>query len=243
MEPSQTVVTTARVGQRGRLILPAQAQRATGITPGTQVVVRTGPAGSITIEPLWAVANRLRSEYAELLDGHLPGGAALLFAGGRDIDIDPSDLTVLGPVLHHLPDRAPASGRRAYRDDRGPVLTARAVLAWLTADHGTLVVDALPFGVMPEAAVSDLITVLAHAGAHQRADALLVDLGVLGLRLPGPSRNRTTLAQDTAVAVDLIGVAAQAGYALSMPDALCAAAARRLETGLIAADLLTPVAP
>ncbi|MEU9338885.1 hypothetical protein AB0D49_38015 [Streptomyces sp. NPDC048290] len=34
MERRETVVTTARIGQRGRLILPAQIQRATHITPG-----------------------------------------------------------------------------------------------------------------------------------------------------------------------------------------------------------------
>ncbi|MFD8023933.1 hypothetical protein ACFV6G_26360 [Streptomyces lavendulae] len=33
MESSETVVTTVRIGQRGRLILPVQAQRASGITP------------------------------------------------------------------------------------------------------------------------------------------------------------------------------------------------------------------
>ncbi|MFE3610419.1 hypothetical protein [Streptomyces goshikiensis] len=240
MESSETVVTTARIGQRGRLILPVQAQRASGITQGTQVAVRTGPAGSITIEPLWAVATRLRTEYTELLDGHLPAGAAVLFGGGRPVD--PGDLTDLGPVLHQLPDREPGTGRRVYRDDRGPVLTSRAVLAWLTAEHGTLIADALPYGVLPEAAVSDLVTHLARAGAHERADALLTDLGVLGVRMPGPARNRATLAQDTALALELIRAAETAGYLLTLPDALCAAAARRLEAGLVAADLLTPVA-
>jgi bifunctional DNA-binding transcriptional regulator/antitoxin component of YhaV-PrlF toxin-antitoxin module len=240
MESSETVVTTARIGQRGRLILPVQAQRATGIAQGTQVAVRTGPNGSITIEPLWAVTNRLRAEYTELLDGHLPAGPALLFAGGRPVD--PDDVTDLGPALHQLPDRDPGTGRRVYRDDRGPVLTSRAVLAWLTAGHGSLIADALPYGVLPEAAVTDLITALARAGAHERADALLSDLGVLGIRMPGPARNRAVLAQDTAMALDLIRTAAQAGYTLTTPDALCAAAARRLEAGLVAADLLAPAA-
>ncbi|GGZ98933.1 hypothetical protein GCM10010371_68100 [Streptomyces subrutilus] len=240
MEPSETIVTTVRIGQRGRLILPVQAQRATGITQGTQVALRTGPNG-ITIEPLWAVTTRLRAEYTELLDGHLPAGPALLFAGGRDVE--PDDLTGLCPALHQLPERDPNIGRRVYRDDRGPVLTARAVLAWLTAEYGDLIADALPYGVLPEAAVTDLITHLARAGAHERADALLTDLGVLGLKTPCTARTRATLAEDTAVALDLIRTADMAGYLLTMPDALCAAAARRLEAGLIAADLLTPAAP
>ncbi|MFY0516041.1 AbrB/MazE/SpoVT family DNA-binding domain-containing protein [Streptomyces anulatus] len=238
MESSETVVTTVRIGQRGRLILPAQAQRATGIAQGTQVALRTGPNGSITIEPLWAVTNRLRAEYMELLEGHLPAGPALLFAGGRRVA--PDGLTDLGPTLHHMPDRDPGTGRRVYRDDRGPVLTSRAVLAWLTAKHGTLVADALPYGVLPEAGVADLVTILARAGAHERADALLTDLGVLGVKMPGAARKRATLAEDTAVALGLIRTADTAGYVLTMPDALCAAAARRLEAGLVAADLLAP---
>ncbi|MGW1354862.1 hypothetical protein ACWCQE_37210 [Streptomyces sp. NPDC002409] len=123
------------------------------------------------------------------------------------------------------------------------MLTSRAVLAWLTAEYGDLIADALPHGVLPEAAVTDLITHLARAGAHERADALLTDLGVLGVKMPNTARTRATLAEDTAVALDLIRTADTAGYLLTMPDALCAAAARRLEVGLIAADLLTPAAP
>ncbi|MFD8023934.1 hypothetical protein ACFV6G_26365 [Streptomyces lavendulae] len=187
------------------------------------------------------MTNRLRAEYTELLVGHLPVGPALLFAGGRHVD--PDDLTDLDPALHQLPDRDPGSGRRAYRDDRGPVLTSRAVLAWLTAEHGDLIADALPQGVLPEAAVTDLITHLARAGAHELADALLTDLGVLGVKMAGPARNRATLAEDTAAALDLIRTADAAGYLLTMPDALCAAAARRLEAALVAVDLLTPAAP
>ncbi|MFD4791765.1 hypothetical protein ACFWN1_32980 [Streptomyces sp. NPDC058459] len=132
------------------------------------------------------MTNRLRAEYTELLDGHLPTGPALLVAGGRHID--PGVVTDLGPALHQLPDRNPGTGRRGNRDDRGPVLTSRSVLAWLTAGHGTLIVDALPYGVLPEAAVADLVTHLARAGHHERADALLTDLGVLGVRMPGSAK-------------------------------------------------------
>ncbi|MFJ6791980.1 hypothetical protein [Streptomyces angustmyceticus] len=121
------------------------------------------------------------------------------------------------------------------------MLTARAILAWLTSSPKDLVEDALPYAVLPEAAVTDLITTLAQAGAHQHADALLADLAVLGVRMPSPAKHRATLAEDTAVALELTQTAAQARYTLSMPDALCAAAARRLEAGLIAADLLTPL--
>lgn len=240
MEQRETVVTTARVGQRGRLILPAQIQRATGVMQGAVVALRTAPDGTITIEPLWAVRARLRDTYTPLLAGHLPTGPALLHAGGRDTD--PADLTDLGPVLQPLPERAPGSGRRVYRDDQRPVLTARAVLAWFTSSPGDLVEDALPYAVLPEAAVTDLITTLAQAGAHQHADALLADLAVLGVRLPGPAKHRATLAEDTADALELTQTAAKAGYVLTMADALCAAASRRLEAGLIAADLLTPTA-
>ncbi|MFD8614641.1 hypothetical protein [Streptomyces sp. NPDC059631] len=40
--------------------------------------------------------------------------------------------------------------------------------------------------------------------------------------------------------LDLIRTADTAGHLLTMPDALCATAARRMEAGLVAADLLTP---
>lgn len=238
MEQRETVVTTARIGQRGRLILPAQIQRATGVMQGTLVALRTGPDGTITIEPLWAVRARLKATYAPLLAGHLPANSARLHAGGRGLD--PTDLTDLGPVLQPLPDRDPGSGRRVYRDDQCLVLTARAVLAWFTSSPGDLVEDALPYGVLPEAAVTDLITTLAKASAHEHADALIADLAVLGVRLPGPTKRRATLAEDTALALELIQTAAQAGHVLTMADAVCAATSRRLEAGLVAADLLTP---
>ncbi|MEV8103158.1 hypothetical protein [Streptomyces sp. NPDC088135] len=234
MEQRETVITTARIGQRGRLILPAQVQRATGITQGAVVALRTAPDGTITIEPLRAVRARLRATYTPLLTGHLPTGPAQLHVGGRDAD--PDDL---GAVLQPLPERDPGTGRRVYRDDQRLVLTARAILAWFTASPH-LVENALPYAVLPEAAVTDLITTLAQAGAHQRADALLADLAVFGVRLPGPAKHRATLAEDTAVALELTRKAAQLGYTLTLADALCAATALRLEARLVAADLLTP---
>ncbi|WP_327071943.1 hypothetical protein [Kitasatospora sp. NBC_01302] len=237
MEQSETVVTTVTIGQRGRLILPAQVQRATGITQGARVAVRTAPDGTITIEPLWAVRARLRATYSPLLTDHLPLYPARLHAGGLGVDADPGDL---GPVLHPLPERDPGSGRRVYRDDQRVVVTARAVLAWLTAGPGSLVEYALPNAVLPEAGVGELITVLARAGAHQDADALLAELAVIGLRLPSPAKYRTTLAEDTAIALELTQDAVRAGYTITLPDALCAATALRLEAPLVAADLLTP---
>ncbi|MET8831628.1 hypothetical protein ABZX40_37850 [Streptomyces sp. NPDC004610] len=59
------------------------------------------------------------------------------------------------------------------------------------------------------------------------------------VRVVGPAKDRAQLAEDTAAALELIETASRAGHGLTMPDALCAAAARRLEVGLIAADLLT----
>ena len=238
MEQTETVVTTAKIGQRGRLILPAQVQRATHITQGTLVAVRTAPDGTITIEPLWVVRARLRATYAPLLSAHLPVGPARLHGGGCSVDA--ADVTDLGPALQPLPERDPGSGRRAFRDDQRLVLTARAVLAWLSAGPGDLVDSVLPYAVLPEAAVTELITTLARAGAHQAADALLADLSVLGVRLPGPAKQRATLAEDTAIALELTQDAARAGYTLTLSDALCGAAALRLEARLVAADLLTP---
>ncbi|MFB7126427.1 hypothetical protein [Kitasatospora sp. NPDC056273] len=42
------------------------------------------------------------------------------------------------------------------------------------------------------------------AGAHVRADNLLAELAVLGVRQPGPAKHRATLAPDTALALELI---------------------------------------
>ncbi|MEW1551342.1 AbrB/MazE/SpoVT family DNA-binding domain-containing protein [Streptomyces tsukubensis] len=239
MEQPETFTTTARIGQRGRLILPAQVQRALRVTQGATVALRTEPDGSLVIEPLWVVRNRLREKYAELLADHLPAGPAQLHGGGRD-STEASEPAELGPALQPLPERGPGTGRWAYRDDARLVLTARAVLAWVAVGPG-LVENALPYGVLPEAAVEDLVTVLVRAGVHEHADALLADLAVLGVRVPGPAKQRATLAQDTAVALKLIEEAARAGYVLTLPDARCAAAAVRLEARLIAADLLTPL--
>ncbi|MEW1551503.1 AbrB/MazE/SpoVT family DNA-binding domain-containing protein [Streptomyces tsukubensis] len=236
MEQQPTFTTTARIGQRGRLILPAQVQRALRVTQGTTVALRTLPDGSLVIEPLWVVRNRLREKYAEILADHLPTGPAQLHGGGRD-SAEPTEPTGLGTALQPLPERDPSTGCRVYRDDTRLVLTARAVLAWVAVGPG-LVENALPYGVLPEAAVEDLVTVLVRGGAGEHADALLADLAVLGVRMPGPAKQRATLAQDTAVALRLVEEAAKAGYVLTMPDARCAAAAVRLEARLVAADLL-----
>lgn len=98
----------------------------------------------------------------ESLDGHLPTGPALLFASGRRFD--PEDITDLGPVPHQLPGRglAPAAGCAgrivglcsppARSSPGSPPVTA-------PSSH------TLPHGVMPEAAVTNLVLLLAQAGA------------------------------------------------------------------------------
>ncbi|MFE4360426.1 hypothetical protein [Kitasatospora sp. NPDC056800] len=118
------------------------------------------------------------------------------------------------------------------------VVTARAVLAWLGSGPGSPLDSWLDHAVLPEPAVTELVTALARAGAHDRADALLAELAVLGVRQPGPAKHRATLAADTAAALELTARAASAGVDLTMPDALCTAAAHRLGIPLLAADLL-----
>ncbi|MFF2751331.1 AbrB/MazE/SpoVT family DNA-binding domain-containing protein [Kitasatospora sp. NPDC058048] len=237
MTQHEPIVTTARIGQRGRLILPAQIQRAAHLTEGTTVAVRTAEDGTITIEPLWTVRARLRAAFVPLLDGHLPAGEARLHAGGLAPDEEPGPLPI---PLQPLPDRSAAAdgGRIAVRDDRRAVFTARAILAWFAAEPGSRVDAWLPYAVLPEPAVAELYTALARAGAHQRADTLLAELAVLGVRLPGPAKARATLAEDTAHAVQLTAEAARAGVEVPLSDALCAAAAHRLGVPLFAADLL-----
>ncbi|MER6477130.1 AbrB/MazE/SpoVT family DNA-binding domain-containing protein [Streptomyces filamentosus] len=242
-------VTTTRIGQRGRIILPAQVQAATHIRQGVRVALRTSPDGTITIEPLWTLRTRLRATYGPLLAGHVPAGPVVLHIGGRDLEPedlpDPAGLprltgpgTALCPVLAQ-DAHDPRAFQRLYEEGQPVVLTARAVLSWLTTpdDHRT---DSLmPCAVLPEAAVTDLVTTLAQAGIHDRLDALLADLNALGVRIPGPAKRRATLAQDTAVAVGLTNTAAKDGWTLTPADALCTAAALRLEAWLAAADLLT----
>ncbi|WP_457541831.1 AbrB/MazE/SpoVT family DNA-binding domain-containing protein [Streptomyces filamentosus] len=243
-------VTTARIGQRGRLILPAQIQAATHLRQGVRVALRTGPDGTVTIEPLWTLRNRLRAVYGPLLAGHAPAGPVLPYVGGRGLDPDalpdPAGLphlaapgTALRPVLAQDP-QDPRAFQRLYEEGQPAVFTARAVLAWFTApDDSHRTACLLSHAVLPEAAVTELATALAQAGIHDRLDALLAELGALGVRTPGPARQRTTLAQDTAVAVDLTKAAAEEGWTLTLADAMCAAAALRQEAWLAAADLLT----
>lgn len=240
MTHSEPVVTTARIGQRGRLILPAQIQRAALITSGDLVAVRAAEDGTITIEPLRAVRARLRATFGPLLDGHLPNGPARLLAGGLSLTEEPGPLPI---VLHPLPGgtQRPEGGSIAVPDDQTAVFTARGLLAWFAAEPGSRVDAWLSHAVLPEPAVAELYTTLARAGAHDRADALLTNLAVLGVHLPDPAEHRTTLAEDTAHAVELTAEAARAGVDVPLPDALCAAAAHRLGVPLFAADLLSTV--
>ncbi|MER5353376.1 hypothetical protein ABT093_23955 [Kitasatospora sp. NPDC002551] len=227
------VIATAKVGQRGRLILPTQIQRAARITEGALVAIRTADDGTITIEPLWAVRDRLRTTVEPLLTGHLPTGPARMLTGGHlPEDENPGPLPA---ALRPLPDSTRIS---PHGGDQRVVFTARAVLAWIGGGPGSREASWLGQAVLPEPAVAELVTVLARAGAHDRAEAVLAELAVVGVRQPGPAKHRATLAGDTALALELTAQAAAAGVDLTMPDALCAAAAHRLGLPLLAADLL-----
>ncbi|WP_380286476.1 hypothetical protein [Kitasatospora purpeofusca] len=229
------VIATARVGQRGRLILPTQIQHAAHITEGALVAIRTADDGAITIEPLWAVRDRLRTTVEPLLTGHLPTGPARILTGGHPLPEDENP----GPLpaaLRPLPDSAPI----LPLGDQRVVFTARAVLAWISGGPGSRAATWLGQAVLPEPAVTELVTVLARAGVHEQADAVLAELAVVGVRQPGPAKHRATLAADTALALELTAQASAAGVDLTMPDALCAAAAHRLGLPLLTADLLPP---
>ncbi|MGW7448151.1 AbrB/MazE/SpoVT family DNA-binding domain-containing protein [Kitasatospora sp. NPDC054795] len=227
------VIATAKVGQRGRLVLPTQIQRAARITEGALVAIRTADDGTITIEPLWAVRDRFRSTVEPLLTGHLPTSPARLLTGGHPFP-ENENPGPLPAALRPLPD----SARISPLGDQRVVFTARAVLAWISGGPGSRAASWLGQAVLPEPAVTELVTVLARAGAHDRADAVLAELAVVGVHQPGPAKHRTTLAADTAHALELTAQASVAGVDLTMPDALCAAAAHRLGLPLLAADLL-----
>ncbi|MFF7995057.1 AbrB/MazE/SpoVT family DNA-binding domain-containing protein [Kitasatospora xanthocidica] len=241
MTQNKAVVTTALVGQRGRVMLPAQVQKATNVVQGTKVAISTAPDGTITIRPLWAVQQRLREDLAPLLAGHLPASAAGLRVGGRPV---PAEQPEPGGPLQEL---TVSKGTALFQspplwEDKRAVFTARAVLAWLAADQRALVDTFLPHAVLPEAAATELVTTLARAGAHQHADRLLTDLGLLGVQRPSTAEHRATLAEHTALALELTADAARDGFDVTLPDALCAAAAVRLHLPLFAADLLSPAA-
>ncbi|WP_327075503.1 AbrB/MazE/SpoVT family DNA-binding domain-containing protein (plasmid) [Kitasatospora purpeofusca] len=232
---TEPIAVTARIGQRGRLILPVQVQRAAHITEGDPVVLRTTTTGAITLEPLWAVRQGLRHTFAPLLADHLPAEPALMLAGGHPLP-DDTPPHPLPDALRHLPAGVPTGEKRV-------VVTASAVLAWIKSGPDSRVNMWLDRAVLPEAAAGELVTVLARAGAHERADHLLAELALLGVRRPSTAEHRTALAADTAHALDLTARAAVAGLDLPMPDALCAAAAHRLDAPLLAAGLLPTETP
>ncbi|WP_443077402.1 AbrB/MazE/SpoVT family DNA-binding domain-containing protein [Streptomyces sp. SP17BM10] len=119
--PKEPVVTTAKIGQRGRLILPAKVQQAAYITSGDTVSVRVADDGTITIEPLHVVRTRLRTVFTPLFDGHLPAGPARLLAGGGDLTqepILPSPEAV--PVVSGSVCAAPGRSTRSRSGRPGP---------------------------------------------------------------------------------------------------------------------------
>jgi bifunctional DNA-binding transcriptional regulator/antitoxin component of YhaV-PrlF toxin-antitoxin module len=242
MEQKTIVTTTSRIGERGRLMLPVQVQRAALLTKGDMVVVRATEDGTVIVEPIRVLMQRLRDTFRPLLADQLPAGPARLHYGGHLDELPPGDTDVLPLELRELdlPDWPAVLAATEPADEPYAVLTARAVLAWLTAEPGSVVDAALPHAVLPETAVTELITTMARAGAHAQADPLLTDLALLGVQMPSSDEHRATLAGRTATALEHIASAARVGFDVSLPDALCAATAYQLGLPLIAADLLTP---
>ncbi|EYT82032.1 hypothetical protein CF54_15845 [Streptomyces sp. Tu 6176] len=77
-----------------------------------------------------------------------------------------------------------------------------------------------------------------HGVARPRVGQQLAELRALG-RVEAAGGARVLFEDDR---LELIRTADTAGHLLTMPEALCAAATRRMEAGLVAADLLTPAA-
>ncbi|MGW4808743.1 AbrB/MazE/SpoVT family DNA-binding domain-containing protein [Kitasatospora sp. NPDC004272] len=229
------------IGQRGRLILPAALQQATGIEEGTRVVLRSSESGVVTVEPLSAVPDRLRRTVGPMLP---LGGTVSTRWGGRPglpAGVLPTDV---------LPRRnAPKwSNAIGYAETSGTdllaVLTAGAVLAWLAgpadpanpADPAAPMPAVLPYAVLPEQAVTQFVTALARAGCtRDQVATVLADLQLLGLRLAAPGIGHTDLAEDTVTALELATAARDRdGAELDATDALCAAVALRLGVLLLA---------
>jgi AbrB family looped-hinge helix DNA binding protein len=57
------------VGERGRLVIPAELRRALGIGPGSMLIARVEDGGRLVLEDRRAVARRLRGSW-----GPMPGG-------------------------------------------------------------------------------------------------------------------------------------------------------------------------
>ncbi|MEV7602953.1 hypothetical protein AB0O91_36865 [Kitasatospora sp. NPDC089797] len=227
------------IGQRGRLIVPAALQRGAGMSEGTRVVLRVTTDGTITIETVWALALRLRATTGRLLP---PQGPVTVRWGGRPglpATARPTDPLLPAAAAKRTLDRA-----LAYAESGGTdtlvVVTASAVLGWLAeaegAGPGSLADSLLPYAVLPEQAVAQLVTALVKAGARDQVDLVLADLQLLGLKLTTPSEGHADLAHDTATALDLVTDAARDGAELDFTDALCAAVALRLGLLLLAAD-------
>jgi AbrB family looped-hinge helix DNA binding protein len=54
------------VGDRGRIVLPAEVRAALGLSEGTPLLLRTEPDGSLRLTPYAAVARASRGELAKL---------------------------------------------------------------------------------------------------------------------------------------------------------------------------------
>ncbi|UKZ02835.1 AbrB/MazE/SpoVT family DNA-binding domain-containing protein (plasmid) [Streptomyces viridifaciens] len=238
MDQNTRAATMTVVGQRGRLIIPAALQRAAGIAEGTRVAIRATEDGTTILEPTWAVAARLRRTVGPLLRPQ--GEVSVRWGGrpGRPDGVRPTDLLLPATAARSAVERA-LGFAEGGGTDLLVVLTASAVLGWLTGADGTgpgsAMAGTLPYAVLPEQAVAQLVTVLVRAGGRDEVDMVLADLQLLGLKLTAPGEGHADLAHDTATALALVTDAARDGVALDFTDALCTAVALRLGLLLLAA--------
>ncbi|MGW4694051.1 AbrB/MazE/SpoVT family DNA-binding domain-containing protein [Kitasatospora cineracea] len=234
--PSQAHI--GKIGQRGRLILPAALQRAVALEEGAHVVLRTTEGGVVTVEPLSAVPDRLCRTVGPMLP--LGGKVSTRWGGrpGLPAGVLPTD-TIPRRGVPKWPSSigyAQTSGTELLA-----VLTTGTVLAWLAdptdpPDPAAPMPAVLPYAVLPEQSVAQLVTALVHAGCtRDQVDTVLEDLTLLGLRLVAPGSGHADLAEDTVTALELIAaVRDRDGVELDAADALCAAVALRLGVPLLA---------
>ena len=62
------------IGERGRLVLPAAVRAELGLEPGTRLLLRTEPDGSLRLRPYRVVAEQGRG----LLAGLAPAGESMV---------------------------------------------------------------------------------------------------------------------------------------------------------------------
>jgi AbrB family looped-hinge helix DNA binding protein len=109
------------VGERGRLVIPAELRRALGIEPGSTLIARVDDGGRLVLEDRRAVARRLRGSW-----GPMPGGRSAVDellderraeAALEDAELlgKPKEIAVARKRLSAVRDRHPASTKRRTR--------------------------------------------------------------------------------------------------------------------------------